>query len=115
MSIQFPREFTPMWKAAGVKAAFVTEAHPNKPSDCVNCGGIGTMTTFCATAGPFNVPPAPNHVGHFANGKWWSGQNYSFNCPVCNGSGLNPQVAAPEIRQGVIHWQTITPACLDPL
>jgi len=91
MSIQFPSEFHAWWRMPGVKAAFVSEITPKRPADCPNCGGIGTMTTFCALAGPFENPPVGhNVVAHFGNGKWWGGQHNTAPCPVCKGIGLDP-------------------------
>lgn len=90
MNVQFPPIFNSHWKQPGIKAAFVTESHPHHPGECINCGGIGTMTTFCATAGPFDNPPVGKLIAHFGNGKWWGGANFSASCPVCNGTGRRP-------------------------
>jgi DnaJ-class molecular chaperone len=105
MSVHFPSEFNAYWRMPGTKAAFVSEVATTNPKDCKNCGGIGTMTTFCALAGPFDAIPAG--VAHFANGKWWAGAHYSANCPDCHGTGLDPKHVESPIRKGVIPWDSI--------
>ncbi len=107
MSIQFPPEFNAFWRMPGTKAAFVSEVHPTHPHDCTNCGGIGSMVTFCALAGPFDAPPVgPNVIAHYANGKWWGGTNYTANCPVCKGNGRNPDYKDPPARKHTIEWKS---------
>ena len=102
MSIKFPPVFQTYWKMAGIKAAFVTEAQPKHPGECSNCGGIGTLTTFCATQGPFDNPPGGKLIAHFGNGKWWGGANYSAICPVCNSTGKDPEYKSSPVRANPI-------------
>lgn len=104
MTIQFPPEFQTYWKMPGTKTAFVSEIQPKRPADCGNCGGVGTMVTFCARQGPFdNVPVGASVVAHYANGKWWGGSNFSASCPVCKGTGRNPQHKESPIRMNPIQ------------
>lgn len=84
----FPPEFKIVWKQAGIKAAFVSELRRVNPYECENCGGAGLMTTFIAADGPFSTPGTKNGKAmHYHDGKWWVGNTYSANCPVCGGKG----------------------------
>lgn len=82
----YPQYFKQLWNDNGIKAAFVSEVKPLQPSDCGNCGGSGKMITFVARGGPFNTPGGKG-ISHFANGKWWQGENFTALCPVCQGEG----------------------------
>lgn len=103
--MNFPKSFRMLLKTPGVKAAFVSEFGPSLPSDCQNCGGVGTLAVFLATKGPFHSPAAPyngdektHETSHFdpnsgPNGGWWVGRTVSETCPDCNGSGSRYTVA----------------------
>jgi hypothetical protein len=85
MSKQFPAEFQSIWQQPGIKAAFVSENAPLLPSDCENCGGLGFLSTFVASDGPFKSPSATG-ANHYDDGKWWKGSTYTAVCPVCHGA-----------------------------
>ena len=90
MRKQFPREFSTLVRGIGVKKAFVSDAVALNPLECDNCGGVGTLTLFLATKGPFQSPEPPNKetVNKYEDPfGWWVGSNYSFPCPVCDGIG----------------------------
>jgi len=94
---QFPPEFNGLIKASNTKAAFFSDIQPMHPRDCKNCGGIGTMILFIATGGPFvNVPGG---IAHYSGDRWWSGTNIEKACPVCKGTGINPQYVEQPPKQ----------------
>jgi hypothetical protein len=81
----FPSSFKLLWREPTTKAAFIGDEPTDQNAKCHNCGGRGFMTTFIATAGPFEHPPARPKVGHWHDGKWWVGSTEIANCPVCGG------------------------------
>jgi hypothetical protein len=85
MNKQFPREFQSIWAQPGIRAAFVSENISLLPSDCQNCGGLGFLSTFVASEGPYNSPSVKG-VSHYSDGKWWVGTTYAAVCPVCGNS-----------------------------
>ena len=91
-NMQFPSELKFYLKGAGVKAAWMSENKPISPRDCPNCGGLGVMSVFVATDGPYESPANPYagsteapQSSHWDNGKWWIGEAHTANCPVCHG------------------------------
>ena len=116
MSNIYPDKFSTYCKTPNLKGAFVTIVQPSRPSDCKNCGGIGTMIIFLATEGPYDfVPngvierakgdiPAKYVIAKWVNGKWWGGRSVEEACPVCHGLGIEPGYVEPPIsmRQGII-------------
>lgn len=108
-NLQFPPEFKYYWKDPNTKAAFVSEPLPRHPSDCRNCGGLGTMFTFIAQTGPFDNPPVGKDiVAHWGSGKWWGGKNYTAHCPICKGTGKNTEYKSPPIRVNPIRTKQAT-------
>ena len=88
---RFPSEFAVLARQENVKNSFVSDVQAQLSRDCENCGGIGTMSIFLATEGPYEHAAAPyrndKKSSHFHDGKWWVGKLMSFPCPACRGSG----------------------------
>ena len=83
--------------------------------DCKNCGGLGTMVLFLATNGPFHDPPSGtiksgkygpdgkeiviSVVAKWYDKRWWAGKHIESECPVCHGTGDDPNYKEPEFTQ----------------
>lgn len=80
----FPNEMRFAVKSPDVKKAFLLEVEPFRGNHCENCGGHGFLYAFLATGGPFENSPS-NGVAKWADGKWWKGATFSFQCPKCGG------------------------------
>ena len=87
---QFPNQIAEMAGAYNVKAAFVSALDAVNPNECKNCGGVGTISLFLATKGPFQSPSSSREdCNKYESGVgWWVGQHYSVNCPDCGGVGI---------------------------
>jgi hypothetical protein len=95
-------------KSPDVKLALFLE-YERDPRLCENCGGVGFLSMFLATNGPFDSPGSSKYVSKFHNGKWWcapafEGENstetmkygtVSAPCPVCK--GVKPNSDAPYV------------------
>lgn len=74
-----------------VKVALLLE-YKADPDGCSNCGGMGFISMFLATNGPFDGPGSGKQVSKYHNGKWWCAPSGSMEfgtisatCPVCAG------------------------------
>lgn len=92
----FPPEFRQLAKRPTTKAALFSEIAPIGPLDCRNCGGNGKMAIFIAIEGPFESPGCNPYGeksikfdGECYNGRggYWLGNTFTFDCPVCHGTG----------------------------
>jgi len=89
----YPKEFKLYATAPAVKKTFVSDVQASNPLDCPNCGGMGTMSIFCAVKGPFESPDPSGkqdaagnfYSNHHDKYGWWVGITYSHYCPVCDG------------------------------
>ena len=96
----YPKSFRMRAKGIGVKKTFVTDVPITSDYDCPNCGGVGSMTLFCASKGPYQSPWGPGSKdkdGEFMSNRWdgsawWVGTNYSDECPVCDGLGQAKEI-----------------------
>lgn len=84
MDKRFPPEIDQLLKAPNVRAAFISEFVSTNSTDCPNCGGRGFFYIFLVTIGPMNNPVSGRDIiTHWADGKWWGGKGYEFDCPIC--------------------------------
>lgn len=67
--------------------------------DCQNCGGIGELSIFIVSKGPFNyVPPTPGgevlkSVEDSQYGWiWYTGKVFDAPCQVCRGLGKSQDI-----------------------
>jgi len=108
MDRQFPPEIKLLLRSSGIKTAFISDIPATNPNECRNCGGVGTLTLFIGTKGPFQSPSSSrDDCNKYEDGVgWWVGQHHSVKCPVCEGIGvhLTGKVASPadidKIRAG---------------
>ena len=101
MSKTFPQQLMMMARNPQVKKAILLE-YPQEPGQCENCGGIGFISYFLATMGPFDSPGSGSLVSKFHDGKWWCAPGFiepsrdknktnmkfgtvSDTCPICHG------------------------------
>ena len=105
MNINFPPEFRKHLTTPNIKGAFVSKIEGKHPRDCKNCGGIGTIILFIATAGPFIS--VPSGIAHWADGKWWAGKNFEEACPDCKGTGLNPHFQEQPVKIRDMNYREI--------
>jgi len=75
-----------------VKNVIICDFQPYGADACQNCDGMGKVYVWLLTDGPFDNPPGGKKVGHWINGKWWTGNLFGDTCPVCKGSGKNGKV-----------------------
>ena len=94
----FPASFKELWKDPTIKMACISDIQPGSKADCENCGGIGHLYTFISKIGPL-ASPSPSDTTKFISGKWWVGNNISGECPVCKGSGKDPDYKEQPVRQ----------------
>lgn len=98
--MKLPTEWTSLIKAPRVKAAFFSKIESKKKQDCKNCGGLGEMYLFIATSGPFK--DVPKGIAKWAGDRWWAGENFGGLCPVCKGTGADPDYKEePEIKRQI--------------
>jgi hypothetical protein len=71
------------------KAAWMSENVSDNENDCKNCGGVGYLYLFLATAGPFVASPAGVNKWDENLQKWWVGETKAFKCPICQESKTN--------------------------
>lgn len=90
--MEYPTNFPFYFKDPSTKRAWISENKPIAPTDCENCGGLGMLSMFVATDGPFDTPPNPYLgppeeplVSHWAEGRWWLGHALTGVCPTCHG------------------------------
>jgi hypothetical protein len=101
----WPDKFKMFRNMPGVKDAIPWHSEiPEYKKWCRNCGGSGILYLFCVTGGPFESAPigkistidgdgkkiTVDIIAHWQAGHWYSGINQAAECPICNGSGLNP-------------------------
>ena len=110
----FPQKLQQMAKDPMVKKAFLLE-YPQQSGACLNCGGMGFISYFLATMGPFDEPGSGHMVSKYHDGKWWCAPGFvepakddkrtnmrygtvSDTCPVCHGirKQSGPYVHPPE-------------------
>ena len=76
------------------KKVFLIDPPQGYKGDCENCGGIGNLSAFYSSKGPFiHTPPCPlgevlksvsdTHYGWL----WYTGKTFDLECPECNGVG----------------------------
>lgn len=93
MARQIPNELQAMMRHSTVRAAFLSETASPNPTDCQNCGGVGCLYVFLATAGPLQTAPGGGQVGHSdERGRWWVGKTFSAICPECKGLGKREKI-----------------------
>jgi hypothetical protein len=87
----FPDVLVKLAQDPRVKKAFYLE-YEKQPGECENCGGMGVMSLFLATNGPFREPSGGKFVCKWHDGWWWSAPSgdlhfgtVSAPCPVCHG------------------------------
>lgn len=92
MSKVFPDTLKRIMFAAGVKQAFLLEPTDTHGS-CDNCGGVGYISFFLATMGPFDEPGVGKVISKWHDGKWWCAPSGDLHfgtvaelCPVCGGN-----------------------------
>jgi len=91
MSRHFPKKLLELAKGYNVKKSFISALDPVNPNECKNCGGVGSITLFLATKGPFQSPSSSrSDCNKYEDGVgWWVGQHYSIQCPDCDGLGIS--------------------------
>jgi hypothetical protein len=97
----FPDRLMTLARNPKVKKAIILE-YEQEAGQCQNCGGIGFLSFFLATMGPFDEAGGGRLVSKFHDGKWWAAPGYiepskdtektnmrfgtvSAPCPVCKG------------------------------
>jgi len=105
MSRVYPPRFAEYCKSTSLRGAFVSIIEPLSKHDCPNCGGIGTLVIFLATEGPFDFVPygkgiiAKSVKIHDVD-KWFGGKHVEEMCPVCRGTGRDPNyVEQPVVKR----------------
>ena len=97
----FPDVIVRMAKDPRVKKAFYLE-YEKVDGECEECGGMGIVSLFLATMGPFDEPGGGNLISRLYDGKWWCAPGFidpqkdkdktnlrfgvvSAPCPKCRG------------------------------
>jgi len=90
MDRNFPKHVRLLASASNVKKAFISSIETVNPNECHNCGGVGTLTLFLATKGPFQSTSASREdCNKWEEGVgWWVGQHHTVQCPDCEGMGI---------------------------
>ena len=107
MDRQFPPIVKQLVSSHAVKKAFISDIQTSNPNECHNCGGVGTLTLFLATKGPFQSSSASREdCNKWEEGVgWWVGQHHAVTCPQCDGLGIrltgknNVKADAQQIKQ----------------
>jgi len=115
MDKHFPKVLQMMATNPQIKKYFLLE-YPQEQEACPNCGGVGFISFFLATSGPFDEPAGPGGkhplVSKWHDGKWWcapSGDLHfgtiSSACPDCSGKPKPRPVYVhpPEDMRAQVH------------
>lgn len=107
MSRKYPPEFNQLVKDPNVRGAFVSVLDRRHPKECPNCGGIGTLIIFLATAGPLLDPPGSPAIAKFVNDNWWAGMSDERACPICKGTGIDPKFKQPRTHHHQLDMEGV--------
>jgi hypothetical protein len=85
-----------------VKKAIALE-YAQEHGQCENCGGIGFMSFFLATMGPFDEPGQGRLVSKFHDGKWWCAPGFIE--PAKDAEKTNMRFGTVSVTCSVCHGQ----------